>query len=318
MNPIQTDFVQLLKRRIASPQRLMLKHEKAPMADAILRQLQSSEAPGGHSAVRASSLGKCSRALAYSIAGTPENGRGMDWRSRITFALGDMTEIFITTALEEALIGSDWMLLGSRADGQFSGSLDLEVNGKTIEIPCHTDGFLVNSRTKEPVLLEVKSTSSYGFKRLESKIRAGEAPWDPSESYWWQIQTYMHATTFNCGVFIGPEHLSSAYVIVLCKDSGALLGFYIDKDPGFLEMATAHLERSTVETPTDAPRMLPGGSQLGPRVDLHKRTGKPNRKHGTLAWQCCYCSWYRDCWGPMGLIETVEGRAKTLRITEEL
>ena len=313
------DFVSWLKRRISEPGRLVIQHDKAAMADAILRQLESSEAPGGNFAIRASSLGKCARALAFAIEGTPENGRELDWRSRITFALGDMTEVFLTTALEEALIGSDWMLMGSRAEGQFAGSLDLEVNGQTVRIPCHTDGFLVNRHTREkPILLEIKSTSSYGFKRLESKIRSGEPPWDPSESYWWQIQTYMHATTSNCGVYIGPEETETAYVIVLCKDSGALLGFYIDKDPGFLGMATRHLERSDVETPTDAPRMLPGGAELGPRVDLHKRTGKPNRRHGTLAWQCCYCSWYRDCWGPQGLIETVEGNAKTLRITEDI
>ena len=49
--------------------------------------------------------------------------------------------------------------------------------------------------------------------------------------------------------------------------------------------------------------MLPDGVELGPRVDLHKTRGTPNKRHGQLSWQCRYCSHYGTCWRPEGLIK---------------
>jgi len=45
-----------------------------------------------------------------------------------------------------------------------------------------------------------------------------------------------------------------------------------------------------------ATRLLPDGTELEPRVDLHKSRGTPNKRHGELPWQCRYCSHYRTCW----------------------
>jgi len=144
-------------------------------------------------------------------------------------------------------------------------------------------------------VLEIKSASSFAFSRARRALAEGVEPWGPGESYRWQLQGYLAALDLDVGA-----------VVMVAKDSGAVLSWYHDRDPEFLTQLRAHLERASLP-PEEAPRMLPDGTVLGPRVDWHKtrKPPTPNKKHGRLPFQCEYCSHFRACLGPLGLVETI-------------
>jgi hypothetical protein len=244
--------------------------------------------------LRLSAAGRCARATSYAIHGTPKDGRQLTGRSKITFALGDVVELLVVHALREALPDHDGGRWGLRNISEQQQTVFLDVPGvKCDPIPGHPDGLLTVDG-KPWGVLEVKSTSSYGFQRAAKILREGGEPWDRDEGYWHQLQAYLAALDLDVGA-----------VVMVSKDSGAVCSFYVRRDPYFLEDYAAHL-RLAHKPPQAVPRMLPGGGMLEPRVALHRTRGTPTARHGSLPFQCAYCAWYRPCWKSEGLVETVK------------
>jgi len=283
------DFSAILKGYLNHPS-LVSEVDEEAIGRAVTRQLTVTDSGP---ALRLSGLGKCRKALAYAHHGTPPNGREIDARARTVFALGDMTEAFLVTALDQALEQQaddlGW-ILDYVGDNQQTVELEvyLPTLDKTLSIPGHPDGTLRHPDIEDRIVLEVKSTSSYGFSRWQKALKEGEDPWGPEESYYWQLQAYMHA--------MGAEH---AYVLALCKDSGATCGWHVEKDDDYMRWLVTHLEAALgPDNPRFAERRLPDGSWLRPVEKLSKRDGvTPLKGHGQLPWQCRYCSHYKSCYG---------------------
>ncbi|MCK6530151.1 hypothetical protein L6R50_22200 [Myxococcota bacterium] len=314
------DLAAILKGRLESPGELLTAPDPAALGAAILRQLrQAPEATGP--GFRASQLGRCIRQLAFHHHGVRPDGREVDYRARATFALGDVTELLLVTALAEALAtgaAPGWRLGEVRgAGGQGTVELALDVptprGGVRVVVPGHPDGILhgPGDLPGQPVaLLEVKSTSSYGFTAWERSLRSGAGGWGPGDAYWWQLQAYLHSVGAAWG-----------YVLALCKDSGAIAGWWQERDEGFPERLSRRLSQVVSSAgPHDVPREGPGGP-IGPVERIGAR-GRPLKGHGDLpSFPCGYCAWYRPCWGPR-LEERVSvdwrGRpSRALRLREE-
>jgi len=310
------DFARMVRNRLANPEKLNITADPAALGNSILRQLEPNSAPGGDMPRRMSGLGKCARALSYSLHEVPENGSKIDGRSRANFSIGDCVEALLSTVLASVIeTMDDWSLEGYREQGQVAVRLKTLNHGY---VPGHPDGVLVRHYQADVItaelpaderyILEIKSASSYAFSEWQKALEREEDPWSPTESYYWQLNGYMYATDTRY-----------AYVLVLCKDSGAITGWWAARDPDYLERLDRHLKMSAAP-PQDVPRRLPCGTELGPVRKLSKKTGKPLKGDGKLAWQCHYCPWHSTCWN--NLTETVgrdyRGRpSKHLYLKEE-
>ena len=267
----------------------------------IVRQLTKKDsAPGGYQALRMSSIGGCARQLAYRLLGEAQDGRKMTGRTVATFAMGDITESLLLTGLDDGMAqghGPDgWKVAGLRqVTGQHNVSLTVRLDGlrMPIKINGHPDGILTKDG-KPVAVVEVKSTSSYGYTKAEQAIKNGGDAWTPVDGQWWQAQSYMEAT--------GLQWLS---VLMLCKDSGAFMSWWIERDPEFMNMLRKHLGRVIMgEDVKDVPRITAGNEELKPsQPEYYRRSGKgytkgqQKRGSGALPWRCCYCEFYRTCWG---------------------
>lgn len=283
------DWATLVLERLAHPRPMTVDIDAARVGAPVLRQLEPDSAPGGFSAIRMSGLGKCIRSIHYDVMGYENTGRKIDGRTRATFAMGDMAEQLLMVTLAEVvqdeMIGGHGWYLDDFASGGGQGKVTLECGGHAI--PGHPDGMLECSDIIDKVVVECKSASSYSFATWRKSMKEGVCPWTPAESYWWQIQGYMHATGAQYG-----------YVLALCKDSGAIMGFYVNRNEDFLNMLEHHLSKMDQrDAGAEPPRELADGTELGPVRKLSKRTGKPLKGDGMLAWQCRYCSHFRRCWG---------------------
>lgn len=314
------DLAAILKNRLESPGELLTAPDPAALGAAILRQLRQAQEATGRG-FRASQLGRCTRQLAFHHHGVRPDGREVDYRARATFALGDVTELLLVTALAEALatgVAPGWRLEEVRgAGGQGAVELALDVQtprgGVRVVVPGHPDGILhgpADLPGPQAALLEVKSTSSYGFTAWERALRSGGGAWGPGDAYWWQLQAYLHSARATWG-----------YVLALCKDSGAITGWWQERDEAFPERLSRRLSQVVSSAgPHEVPREGPDGP-IGPVVRIGVR-GRPLKGHGDLpSFPCGYCAWYRPCWGPR-LEERVSvdwrGRpARALRLREE-
>jgi hypothetical protein len=257
--------------------------------------------------MRMSALGKCARALSYRLHETPTDGRTIDARAKMTFLLGDVVEAVTVLLLSDALRGTGWRLADYATDQR---TVELWVDqplspGEGMNITGHPDGILLGP-DGERYVLEVKSTSSYGFLAWQRRVRDGQPAWDETDSYWWQTQGYIHA--------MGAD---GAICLAVGKEHGAILSWHQPRDEGYLSKVAEHLHLASLP-PEDAPRMLPCGTQLVPVIKLSKRDGVTHLKgHGALPFQCQYCDAFRTCRGPQGLREeratTVKG-APTIKL----
>ena len=287
MSPQPLDLAALVRERFANPRPWPDAPDYRTPGRAALRQLHDVDRDeDAAQPPRVSSLGKCARALAYRWRGVPVDGRRIDGRARIVFTLGDVVESLVVSALVDAL--DDRPAWSLHNVGEDQETIHLDPGGGFPPIPGHPDGLLC--RDGQPwAVLEVKSASSFAFQRARKLLAEGVEPWGPGEGYHWQLQGYLAALDLDVGA-----------VVMVSKDSGAVLSWYHDRDPGFLARLREHLERASLP-PEEAPRMLPDGTVLGPRVDWHKtrKPPTPNRRHGQLPWQCRYCSHSGPsaCWG---------------------
>lgn len=175
-----------------------LSGEGRPVPEAILAEVgkvaqvafsrqfgEREEKPG---TLRLSSIGKCIRAQAYNKLGFEPNGKVIDARSKVTFFMGDITELAVIGLIR---------LAGLQVEDFWADQRTVTIMG----IEGHPDGIVTIEGVR--YLLEVKSMSSYAFREFEQgKI---------DESYIWQFQAYMSA--------LG---LSKVIMVALNKDAGVL------------------------------------------------------------------------------------------------
>jgi|SRR6185436_5090662 len=150
--------------------------------------------------LRLSSIGRCPRQSAYSILGFPENGKSIDARARMVFAMGDLTELVVVGLAKAA-----GCVIESTGDKQST----VQING----VPGHPDGILIDSGKR--YLLEVKSMSSFSFKDFERGVL--------DEGYRYQCNAYMTALDLN-----------ECVIVALNKDAGVLSEMTISKDPAIV------------------------------------------------------------------------------------
>ena len=282
------DMLAALKARLEAPAPLRSRVLAELIGRQALRQLTEPERELKPRLPTISDLGKCARALAFKRAGAPPRGHVGDWRARLTWMTGDAVEATLLTALAESLDGTGYHLAALGTEDR-QENVTLAVRGEAIR--GHPDAVLLDDDGIAVVSVGCKSANPYAFDLWAGAVEEGREPWGPDESYYWQAQGYIYALT-----------LPAEYEIVEDKSSGAVIGWFHRRDPNYVLRLAAHLAHSRGD-PSAAPRTLPDGRELVPAVDLHKTLGTPNKGHGLLPWQCCYCPYWRTCWP--AAVETV-------------
>ncbi len=131
--------------------------------------------------LRVSSLGKCPRQLAYGYHKFEPKGKEIDGRGRITFFMGDLSELLVTQLAR---------LSGVRLLATGFNQITIEFEG----LKGHPDGLLLGEDNKLR-LFECKSFSDFGFKDFEK----GEI----DDSYKVQINCYMEALGLDECIMVG-------------------------------------------------------------------------------------------------------------------
>lgn len=229
--------------------------------------------------LRGSNPGPCARKMAYNYLGyTP--GKDYEARTYITFWTGDILELVTIGLLR--LAGIEMRATCLDEDGQADGFFDV---GNGLLVPCHPDGILLPQTgvADEEILLEVKSTSDFGFKREWSRGFY-------SDNYKLQHQVYLDTFGLNRGVFF-----------VINKNTGHFCEVLTERDPEYLEWAKKNYEWAAGAEPDALPPRFVG-KDAGRKVD--KKTGNLKEE---LAWQCGYCDFVGHCW-PGLQIDIVKGK----------
>ena len=222
--------------------------------------------------LRLSSAGKCPRQLAYGYHGVEKNGKELDARSKLTFFSGDLIEIVITQLAKVALKKQSGALF---ATGKDQIEVELSLNGITIK--GHPDGLYLQDGIMR--LVEVKSMSSFGFKKFENG--------DIDDSYLAQINMYMNA--------LGLEE---AIVIAYDKNSNVIGEQVIKKDVTIIKGCKENMAKVLNSTIAKLPE---------PRYGADVK--------GFYPFNCRYCSWYGVCWPKAKLV--LCGRAYKLKAGEK-
>ena len=195
-----------------------------------------------------SSVGKCPRQLAYGYHGFEKKGKEIDGRAKIIFWTGDLIELTVVNLAKLAGV-----ILSSTGFNQIT--LNFSVNGAVIQ--GHPDGLVIEP--KEILLLEVKSMSSYGFRKFEKGII--------DETYLIQVNCYMEALGINRCVFVA-----------LNKDNGIMNEIILEKSEEIVEQSRKNITKVLHSSPEKLP--------------------EPNYKadeKGMYPWQCLYCAYWGHC-----------------------
>ncbi len=169
--------------------------------------------------LRLSAIGKCIRQQAYKILQFPENGKEIDPRARMVFAMGDLTELVVVALAKAA---------GCEIKSTGAAQLIVSIEG----VEGHPDGILRDSGTD--YLLEVKSMSSFSFKDFERGVI--------DEGYRYQCNAYMEA--------LG---LDKCVIIALNKDAGVLAEQVISKDIAIVDQIRNRIHTLKSITPEALP-----------------------------------------------------------------
>ncbi len=300
------DIAAALRERLNDP-RGAGATDPALLGREILRHLEP-DAPGR--VLRPSGLGYCARSIAYALAGyAPEERDGS--AMTVMGAIGDAIELLLVASLDglfadppETLAG--WRLDGARsAGGQVRSHGAIEVGGMLVDLSGSTDGMLVAPDGTASVL-EVKGVSATADRQIGMDLAHGIDPWGRGHRHYWQNEAYM----LGLGV-------DASAVVTVCRDSGRVQSWWRSRDRGYEGAISEHLGR-VLESfdPDDVRRVLPDGKRIEPVVDLHKRTGKPNKGNGALPTACAMCDYARRCWGSE-LSTTWDGGKRVLRLGRE-
>lgn len=205
----------------------------------------------GAPALRMSNLGQpCLRKLWYSI-NTPELGEKLDGQTRFKFLYGDILESLV--------------LFLARAAGH-----TVEGDQKTLDIDGvegHRDAVI------DGVLVDVKSASSYGFKKFANHELEGSDPF----GYLDQINAYLFASQDDPAVL---EKRKAAFLAIDKTVGKMALDVYNSNGVDYHDKISGI--RSVLVQPRPPARHYseldgPGGSKK-------------------LGIECSYCSFKRECW----------------------
>jgi len=288
------DIAGLIRDRLELRRGLSSSIDTSELGKMLVRQLEEGEAPST-GALRLSSAGKCKRALAYDYHHYKPDGFVGDASAPLVFAMGDILEMIIVTALREAIPDTG---IEAHYTGLNQKTVSLEIPlgpQQTAKVAGHPDGILrVPAYRKDTdeiemvnVVLEVKSMSDYGFKKFRTKGL------DKEDQYNYQAQAYQLALEQR-----GPD-VSWTYMIAFGKavtakdcvirEDGShyklwpIVGRYIPGDDDVKEDIVDRL-RDVInsEHPEDFPR-------------IQEPSTKPKTK-GQLGFPCDWCSHWRTCW----------------------
>jgi len=204
-----------------------------------------------------SSLGKCARQVAFGYHGVEKAGKEIDGRAKMIFWMGDLIELTIVCLAK--LAGCNII-----ATGLQQTRVSLPINGDPEKVVSgRPDGLLIDS--KEILLVEVKSMSSFAFDRFE---REGEAGLD--QSYIVQVNLGMEA----CGV-------KRCVVVGFNKDNGVMHEIIIEKTDAALKIAADNVKAILASTPETLPPP-PASLDFDPKTRFYP-------------WQCLYCAYWMKC-----------------------
>jgi len=229
----------------------VLRYEMEKLCGSIFkRQFMTEEAPAEAGKIRLSGCGKCVRQLAYTYHGIERKGKEMDSRAKQIFFAGDLVELAVIGV--GRLAGCEMI-----ATGLSQITVKLPVNGSVIE--GHPDGMLLHN--KELFLIEIKSMSSFSFKRFE------EGYIDPS--YIAQVNAYMECLGLKRCVFVAMN-----------KDNGILQERIIERDEEVVKRVRETIYTVLHSTPDELPE---------PPEEY-----SPDAK-GHYPWNCLYCAYWGHC-----------------------
>jgi len=229
--------------------------------------------------LRGSNPGPCARKMAYNYLDYGSN-KDPEARTYITWLTGDLLELVCIGLLRLAGIKVRGTCLDD--EGQVEGMFDA---GNGILVPCHPDGILLpqDGVGEEEILLEVKSTSDFGFKREWSRGFY-------SDNYKLQHQVYLDTFSMSKGVFF-----------VINKNTGHFCEVLTERDPDYLAWAKINYEIAANAEPDNLPPRFVDNKNYGRKVN------KKQELQEELAWGCGYCDFVGHCW-PGLTIEFEKGK----------
>tara|TARA_R110000787_G_scaffold89251_3_gene189024 strand:+ start:8668 stop:9705 length:1038 start_codon:yes stop_codon:yes gene_type:complete len=292
---LMPDIAALVRDRLEGRRGLSSTADAEGIGKMFLRQLEEGESPstGG---LRLSSSGKCQRALAYDYHHYKPNGFKGDGSSPIVFATGDILEMIIVTALEEAIIGTPLEMYYTGLN-QKTVSLGVPLTeGRQAKVSGHPDGMMrvpaynetLDEFTMVNLILEIKSMSDYGFKMFRKKGLTKD------DSYFYQQQSYQLAMTQE-----GKADFNWSYVLAFGKnvtskdceleEDGSVTnlhplvgGYLAGCDDTKREIQDRLREVILSDSPEEFPRVMSPATAP--------------KKKGQLGFPCDWCSHWKTCW----------------------
>lgn len=204
--------------------------------------------------LRLSALGTpCRRKLWYQI-NTPDDREPLKGHTLLKFNYGDIIEALVLSLAKAA---------GHKVEGEQD---ELYVNG----IKGHRDAVI------DGVTVDVKSTSTYGYKKFESGGLRDDDPF----GYISQLSSYVYAGRDN----EVESHPSLGAFLAIDKQNGHLCMDMYDFGP---ELDAKEQEVEALKTMVDLPEPPP-----------RDFTDEPDGKSGNmkLPMQCGYCDYKTKCW----------------------
>lgn len=271
MIPPLPDFARVLAARLASPVPFAFRPDPTAVGRRMLGALSSTS--GARAAISASTIGRCSRQLAYRVAGFPAEDRpdtvGLSWAGY----LGDQIEVRVFAALADALLQRGPWTTPDLEGWSLSEGQHVVARCGAFEIPGTTDGVFAFDGQPAAVL-EVKGVGAGGFADVRPGPRRAGG-WDSTDvsGYWWQHQAYLHGAGLDRG-----------YMIAVSRGIDGHCGWATERDPGFADSVVAHLTRVAANGAVPVAAWPDG------------RPVEPDAKTGRLL-PCERCDYRRRCWG---------------------
>lgn len=216
----------------------------------ISERLSESRNDAGY--LRPSNIGeRCDRKLWYAV-NHPEYGEKLDGETRLKFLLGDLWESIL-------------LFLAKVSGHSVEGQQDkMELHGVTGSRDAVIDG----------VLTDVKSASSYSFKKFQDHLHEDNDPFN----YLKQINFYLEASQEDS--------------TVTDKDRAAF--FVGDKTLGKLTLDIHNRSGYDYETIIDEKRKMLASDRVPRRGYSDVPDGKSGNKK--LGVECSYCAFKHHCW----------------------
>lgn len=254
----------------------------------------------GRNANRCSSAAGCVRKRWYQNHGYI--GQKIQPRARVNFMLGDLSELVVVHFIKSALVGpgklyqkvnfgevtGTFKVNGFDIETHSQKDLHLELGGLTIV--GHSDGFGKRSSDGKWELIEVKSSSDFGFDVFKS---------DGPEDYLKQSHALMMTRELRS---VPVDYVRFFY---LKKQTGNLWDRLFQFDDETAEITRKEFLLAASDTIPDAPYGF---------IDEMVRRKKTGRK--TVPWQCQYCPYTRECKGDF-TIEFSGGKPKYIFNSED-